>query len=513
MLCAAGLLGVLTYAWSTSRVLRTEADRSLAPLKYVDGAEVKRHTTLESCWVVVNGAVWDVTDFLATHPGGSEAVLRVAGTDASRVFNPIHPSNTLKEGLRPEHCLGLLDPNGETVEMSLPEVKRAGAGGSAEEEQVLPLSSMATLDDFERMARLGLSDQALAYYTSTADGGFTYERNRAAWSDVMLRPRVLVDVTDVDLSGKILGQETSLPIYISPAALAKLAHEDGEVALCRGAYRAGIVQCISSNASCALEEIHDAAQQDQPLFFQLYVNREPDTARQLLQKLCTLERIKAVYLTVDAPVGGNRVLAIQASRPREAAPADSTSEVMFRGVSPALTWQSLHEIRAALPKDIPIMIKGIATVEDAILAHRHGATGIVLSNHGGRQLDTAPPPLLTLLEIRKHAPWLIKGVDGDAQQGLEVHIDGGIRRGTDVIKALALGATACGLGRPFLYALANDYGTDGVVKVTEIIKREMAIGMRLLGVTNLKDLRRQGHRLVNTKALDGLIPDADLSSL
>ncbi|CCG84714.1 protein of unknown function [Taphrina deformans PYCC 5710] len=486
--------------------LRAEHDHSLRTRKLIDGAEIKKHNTADSCWVVVNGAVWDMTDFLAAHPGGMDAVLRVAGTDASKVFNPIHPSDTLKEGLQPQNCLGELDPNGEQVEISTPEVKPA----TVDPDQILPLASIVDLDDFETMAKLGLSEKAWSYYASTADDGKTYNSNRASWSGVILRPRILVDVSNVDYSGQILGNKVDIPIYISPAALAKLAHEEGEVALCQGAYKSGIVQCISSNASCSLTEIHDAATAEQVLFFQLYVNRDSDKADALLKKLKTLPKIRAVYLTVDAPVGGKRVLdeKYKAAQSQLSGSSDSTSTVMFSGVSPALTWSYLDKLKSELPDGMPIMIKGVSTVEDAIMAYKAGATGIVLSNHGGRQLDTSPSPLLTLLEIRKHAPWLIKDNKGN---GFEIHIDGGIRRGTDVLKALALGATACGLGRPFLYSLANEYGVDGVVKVVDILKNEMAIGMRLLGVTNLDDLRRHGHKFVNTKAMDPLVADADLS--
>lgn len=513
------LSGAILYGHlNRPNLVHAESDHSLRPRKYIDGAEIKKHNTADSCWVVVNGAVWDLTEFLGAHPGGSNAVLRVAGTDASKVFNPIHPSDTLKEALQPGYCIGEVDPNGEKVRISLPESKPAGV----DREEILPLSSIVDLDDFERMARLGLSEKAWSYYASTADDGLTFDMNRSSWSDVLLRPRILIDVADVDLHGKILGHDVALPIYISPAALAKLGHEEGEVALCRGAQRSGIIQCISSNASCSLTEIHDAAAANQALFFQLYVNRDSHKAATLLRKLGTLDKVKAVYLTVDAPVGGKRTLdeRFKAAQARNSpdgggGQGDSTSTVMFSGVSPALTWDSIREIRSALPDGMPLMIKGVATVEDAIMAHASGATGIVLSNHGGRQLDSSPPPLLTLLEIRRHAPWLIKHVDGQEDDdggadGLEIHIDGGIRRGTDILKALALGATACGLGRPFLYAIANGYGSDGVVRAVDILEQEMAIGMRLLGCTSLDDLRRRGATLVNTKRLDHLVPDVEL---
>lgn len=474
-----------------------------SPQKLISAEEVKKHVTPDSCWVAVNGEVWDVTSFLSSHPGGSSSILRVAGTEASKVFNPIHPSGTLREGLSPGHLLCKVDPS-TPLAIALPEEK-----AEVDPDSILPLTGIVDLDDFERMAYKGLTEKAWSYYASTADDGKTYDQSRLSWSEVLLRPRILVDVTNVDYSTKILGHDTALPIYISPAALAKLAHDEGEVALCKGARESGIVQCISSNASCSLTEIHDSAGPDQVLFFQLYVNRDRSKAESLLKRLNELDKIKAVYLTVDAPVGGKRVLdeRFKASQTLLSGNADSTSTVMFSGVSPALTWQSVAEIKSKLPAGMPLMIKGVSTVEDAILAHQHGATGIVLSTHGGRQLDTSPPPLLTLLEIRKHAPWLIK--DESSGEGLEIHIDGGIRRGTDVLKALALGATACGLGRPFLYSLANEYGADGVVKVVDILKNEMEIGMRLLGVRSIEELKRKGKSLVNTKKLDHLIVDLE----
>lgn len=222
---------------------------------------------------------------------------------------------------------------------------------------------------------------------------------------------------------------------------------------------------------------------DQPLFFQLYANRDRQKTQVLLRKMEKLGAA-AIFLTVDSPVLGRR------ERDDRVKVADG--ELLSTGVAkassagllnPLLTWEDVDWIRR--DTNIPIVIKGIQTVEDAILAHKHGVHGIVLSNHGGRSLDTAQSPILTLLEIRKHAPHLLSN---ETRGKFQVFIDGGIRRGTDVLKALALGASAVGVGRPFLYALTAGYGERGVRRLVEMLRTEIETNMALMGAVCIDEL-------------------------
>lgn len=308
--------------------------------------------------------------------------------------------------------------------------------------------------------------------------------NRLAYRRIRFRPRVLRKVGEVDSSTEILGVKSALPIFIAPAALAKLGHPLGEINLTRGAGETGILQVISSNSSCSLEELAAERTEGQELAWQLYVASDRDRAEKTIKKAFNLG-MSSIWLTVDAPVGGNRerdtkekiardpvrqarlcfrVFAHFSNLPsrqpkfgEKSENSGSTSAAQFSYVDPNLTWEDIPWIKSLAPGK-PLVIKGISCVEDAILAKEHGCQGIVLSNHGGRQLDGARPPIDVLQEIRRERP--------DLLNDMEVYVDGGVRRGTDVLKALCLGAKAVGLGRPFLYA-QSAYGADGVVKAVQ----------------------------------------------
>lgn len=246
---------------------------------------------------------------------------------------------------------------------------------------------------------------------------------------------------------------------MAPAALAKLAHPDGETGLARGAGDAGIIQMVSSSASMTPEAIAASrARNDQIQFYQLYVVSERSKTEDILRRV-KKGGYKALIVTVDSAVPGKRE---RDERYKIALTADTNEKPKPLGFSyggwltPTLSWDDMTWIRAIW--DGPMAIKGIMTAEDALIATQYGVQAIYLSNHGGRQLDTSPPALTTLLEIRRYCPEIIGKV--------EIYLDGGVRRGNDIIKALALGATACGLGRPFMYALGA-YGHEGVVKAVE----------------------------------------------
>jgi L-lactate dehydrogenase (cytochrome) len=268
-----------------------------------------------------------------------------------------------------------------------------------------------------------------------------------------------------------MGHDSFLPFFIAPAALAKLGHEDGELCLARGATHYNIPYCSSTYSSVAHANIAsclEAGGNGGALLFQLYVPIAKQNARKLIAEARRL-KFKALVVTVDSAVIGKREeddrykseldheAGVQTARTTNTVSSDEAP--VLRGAhSSTLEWDDLAWIREEWAGAGPIVLKGIQSVEDAVLAAKAGVQGIYLSNHGGRQLDHAPSSLRTLLEIRAYAPQLL--------DQLEVYLDGGIRRGTDIIKAISLGARAVGLGRPFMYALSG-YGTEGVCRAIQ----------------------------------------------
>jgi isopentenyl diphosphate isomerase/L-lactate dehydrogenase-like FMN-dependent dehydrogenase len=339
----------------------------------------------------------------------------------------------------------------------------------------VPLAEIARLADFEPLARLRLHPAAWAYYAGGAGDEHTVRDNLASFGRYRLRPRVLVDVEHVDLRTTLLGCEVAMPVGIAPAALHGLAHVDGECATARAAATAGVLQTVSTVASRAIEEVAAAAP-GAPRWFQLYVQRERSITRALVERAAAAG-YEALALTVDLPVLGYRddVLRLEfdpgrdayANLPKRVVWDAEIDEVLdLRSVG--LTWDSLAEIRGW--SSLPLVLKGILTPEDARLAVEHGAAAIWVSNHGGRQLDRVEAAIDVL-------PSIVEAVDGRA----EVYLDGGVRRGSDVAIALALGARAVFTARPFLYALACS-GEAGVTHALAILREEITRTFALLGV-------------------------------
>ena len=261
---------------------------------------------------------------------------------------------------------------------------------------------------------------------------------------------------------------------------------------------------ISSNASYPLSEIIAAGNPNQPFLLQLYVNSERHKTETLLRDAKKLG-IKAILVTVDAPVPGKReaderiaaeniVAAISGAVATNDKKGGGLGRVMAKYIDSSLSWKDLAWLRRV--SGLPLVLKGVQTAADAIKAVEHGVEGILLSNHGGRSLDTTQPAMLTLLELHKVCPWIF--------DKLEIYVDGGFTRGTDILKAIALGATAIGIGRPFLYAL--NYGQEGVEHMCDILKDELRNSMKLAGITNV-DQAHPG--MVNTKFLENMIQDSE----
>jgi len=348
----------------------------------------------------------------------------------------------------------------------------------------IALSGVASLADFEAPARHRLHPAAWAYYAGGGWDGITIRDNLEAWHRYRFRPRVLVDVSEIDLSTTLLGTPVTMPLGVAPAALHGMAHEDGELATARAATAAGVANVVSTVASRSIEEVAEASGSGLR-WFQLYAQRDRAQSRALVER-AEATGYRAIVLTVDLPVLGYRddIMRI-AFDPGARAYGNLAGRAAVGGGlddlldmrSVGLTWDTLAEIRSW--SALPLVLKGILTAEDARLAVEHGAAAVWASNHGGRQLDRSPAAIDVLDEI-------VEAVDGRA----EIYLDGGVRRGTDVVTALAMGARAVFAARPFLYALACA-GEPGVAKAFSILREETARAMSLVGAARIGDLRRE----------------------
>ncbi|WVR05082.1 hypothetical protein IAU60_002094 [Kwoniella sp. DSM 27419] len=498
-------------------------------IRKVSGREVLDRAKGDEYWVVIKGEVYDMTEFMDEHPGGREIIENNRSKDVTYIFNPRHPNDQLEaENLPPavKH-LGQLDVQDDDEREQLKvmvskdeQEENARIQRKRDEMEEQGLGSIINMRDFEKLAEEMVSKGGWAYYASAADDEITKEENNSDYKKIRFRPRVLRTVKQADASTKILGYDSKLPLWISPAAMAKLGHPLGEVNLTRGAAATGIIQCISSFASCSIEEICAARAPNQPLFFQLYVNSKRNLSNEVIKKINRLG-LNAILLTVDAPVGGKRERDIRAKEAFEPPSTEAfdkqgetsgVAEAIFSAVDPDLSWKDLKWLKEQT--DLPVIIKGVQTVEDAVMAYNAGADGVVLSNHGGRQLDTTATGISTLLEIRKHAPFLLRPAyriltgpsqelidnpekltpdvpavsGGQAERRFSIFVDGGIWRGTDAVKALCLGADAVGVGRGFLYAQTVG-GQKGVEHAYKIFESEILLTMRLLGANKIEDLR------------------------
>jgi 4-hydroxymandelate oxidase len=332
--------------------------------------------------------------------------------------------------------------------------------------------------DYEALAAERLEPGAHGYFAGGAGDELTLRDNVEAFRRVKLRPRMLVDVAPCTTT-TVLGHEVSMPLLVAPVALQRVAHPDGEVAMARAAKAAGTIMCLSTIATASPAEV---AAVDGPRWFQLYVFRDEGVMRELIAQ-ARAGGYTALLLTVDAPVRGNRERDLRMSF---ALPPDIQVASLGRGgitpsdifdmVTPSLTWRDLERISSEA--GLPLLVKGILTAEDAILSVEHGAAGVVVSNHGGRQLDGVPASIDALPEV-------VEAVAGR----IEVLVDGGIRRGTDVVKALALGAQAVLAGRAPLWGLAVD-GEAGARHVLELLREEILTALQLVGTTSPGDVTR-----------------------
>jgi isopentenyl diphosphate isomerase/L-lactate dehydrogenase-like FMN-dependent dehydrogenase len=330
--------------------------------------------------------------------------------------------------------------------------------------------------DYERLAEERLGPGGWSYFAGGANDERTLRWNREAYGRWLLRPRILCDVSEVSTSTTVLGTEVALPVLVAPVAFQRMAHPDGEAATARAAASAGTVMCLSTIATA-------------PRWFQLYVFKDWGLTSALVQQAVDAG-YSALVLTADTPYLGRRegplrtgfaipddvrIPAVDTARGGDVQPFSLHEH--FDLFSPAVSWRDVERLTEL--SGLPVVVKGVLTAEDARLACEHGAAAIGVSNHGGRQLDGVPGTLDALPEV-------VEAVEGR----VEVYHDGGIRRGTDVAKALALGARATLAGRAVLYGLAAG-GEEGARHVLELLRDEVRLALSLLGCTSPEEIRRE----------------------
>jgi isopentenyl diphosphate isomerase/L-lactate dehydrogenase-like FMN-dependent dehydrogenase len=341
--------------------------------------------------------------------------------------------------------------------------------------------------DAEREGLAKLEQGPRDYFAGGAGDEVTLQENAAAWGRWRLRPRVLKDVREVSTRGELLGKPVELPVLVAPVAYQRIAHPEGERGMAAGAAAAGTVMCLSTLSTTRPAEVAAAAP-DGRRWFQLYAFKDAGVTRALMEEAIEAG-FEAVVVTADAPPGGNRerdrrnrfTLPKELGTPSLSAAVGGekalTIEETFALMNHSLTWDDVERLAAEC--SVPVLVKGVLAAEDAELALEHGAAGVVVSNHGGRQLDRSLATADALPEI----------VDALGGRGTLL-VDSGIRRGVDVATALALGADAVLVGRPVLWGLAAA-GRDGVARVLELLGEELELTLGLLGCTAPSQLSRE----------------------
>lgn len=346
------------------------------------------------------------------------------------------------------------------------------------------------IEDYHQKARRQLSTPAYGYYSSGAHDQITLRRNQEAFQEIQLHYRVMVDVSERDLSTELLGLKLSMPVMLAPTAFHCMAHPEGEVATARAAASSGVPMILSTLSNKPMEEV--AAEATAGLWFQLYFYRDREATRALVER-AQAAGARAIVLTVDAPLLGHREAdvrnqfglpdGLQVVNLTAAGMADlpetfesGLAAYFYNLIEPQLNWKHLEWLRSIT--ELPILVKGVVRPDDALRAHEYGAHGVVVSNHGGRQLDTSPATIEVLGGISQVLP-----------PEYPLLLDGGVRRGTDVIKALALGARAVLIGRPVLWGLAAE-GQAGVEGVLHLLRQEIDLGLALCGCPRVSELGR-----------------------
>ncbi|XP_055951120.1 2-Hydroxyacid oxidase 1-like [Argiope bruennichi] len=350
---------------------------------------------------------------------------------------------------------------------------------------------MLCLKDFEEYAKNTMDRKTYAFYSQGAEREVTLRENLRAFTRYTFVPRWLRSKEERDLSTTVLGEKLSMPIGIAPMAYQRLAHPEGEVAAARAAADAGVIYTLSTVASSSIQEVAASRPNTSPLWMQLYVFKNRMGALKIIRR-AEENGFKAIVLTVDTPVTGLQLKLwrnglqlpphIRAPNLEEAlkenpivdkeARRHTSNTDMLNG---ALSWEDVAWVKSVTK--LPVILKGILSVEDALEAVKYGASAVWVSNHGGRQLDCSPNTLDVLPDIASAL----------AGTGCEIYVDGGVRWGSDVLKALALGARCVFVGRPILYGL-NHSGQDGVRSLLEILRSELDRAMHLAGCNSIGEI-------------------------
>jgi 4-hydroxymandelate oxidase len=350
------------------------------------------------------------------------------------------------------------------------------------------LASLWTLDEFENVARDYMSPAAYEYVAGGAGDGLIVTENRAAFNRIRLQPRILVDVSSIDTKLQLFGREHAFPILLAPAAYHKLVHPDGELETVKGADLSDATLVAASFSTISYEAMRQASRQ--PLWFQLYFQTDRAFTKDLVQRVLAAG-CEAMCVCVDVPVNGPRDREQRAGF--KLPPGVARANLVSLGATVAagahkpggrniyamtraahMTWQDLEWLRSIVP--VPLLLKGVLHPDDAVIASNIGCDGVMVSNHGGRSLDTVPAAMDALPAIADRLGGRIPLI-----------VDSGVRRGIDVFKALARGATAVMIGRSYLYGLAAG-GAFGIERVIEILRTELEMTMGLVGCTSLSEI-------------------------
>lgn len=388
-----------------------------------------------------------------------------------------------------------------------------------------------TIKELEFIAAQRMDKQTRDYYNEGADSGSTLLENITAYNKYRIRPRVLRDISNISTTTTIFGHKNPFPLGVAPTAMQCLAHSEGEVATAKACKEMGVVMGLSSFSTTSLEDVKTALGPNHPGALQLYLFEEREQSQRLIQR-AKKAGYKAVFLTVDTPVLGRRNLEIrnQFKLPKHLKVAnfnrDEDNEAMEEGdreanekrkrsekkaskagyhdgekwvsptgpitfhshaPNPTLCWErDIEWLKEQCYPEMEVWVKGVATAEDALLACHHGVDGIVVSNHGGRQLNGAMATIDALPEVVE----AVKSAQTSNSKKIPVHVDGGIRHGTDIFKALALGADFVWIGRPVLWGLAYK-GQEGVELCLKLLADEFRLCMGLAGVTKVEDIGKE----------------------
>ncbi|KAI0893234.1 FMN-dependent dehydrogenase-domain-containing protein [Annulohypoxylon nitens] len=489
--------------------------------KLITAFEVTQHNSLNDLWLVVDNVVYDLSHFAPEHPGGVAVLLQHAGRDATRAYSEVHSPSLIKTSLPASSRIGMLDRTTMPQEWAKPPPQAPSQPREAAAKP--PLETLINAHDFELAAQSSFTPKAWAFVSSAATDCLTKSRNSSVYDSITLRPRVLRDVSTVDLSTEMLEHKIKAPVFCAPTSMGRMVHAEGERELGRGCQRVGVPQCVSTSCSYPLGEVVDAVEEEAevmsketgegekkvepiPVFFQLYVDKDRRKSEKLL-KMVRERGVKAIFLTIDAPVIGKREaderiksdesmsVPMSGAQAKNDKKGGALGRLMGSFIDASMTWDDVAWLRKHAP-GLPIVLKGIQTSMDAIKAMEVGVEAIYLTNHGGRSLDTAPATILVLLELQKCCPQIF--------ERMEVYIDGGITRGTDIFKALCLGAKAVGIGRGFLFSL--NYGKEGIEHFVDILVDELKTTMQMCGITSLDQVHPG---LLHTGAVDHLVPGSE----